>query len=69
MKCVTPKKSEEVLIERAVKSTFQIFHDKGLFNNYDNVAEILKYSSNIQVNERRRPDLEEIYDVIQLFYS
>ena len=34
--------SEEVLIERAVKTTIQILYVKGLFDNYDNADEILK---------------------------
>ena len=36
------KQSEEVLIERAVKTTIQIHYDKGLFDNYDKTDELLK---------------------------
>ena len=53
---------EEVLIQRAVKTTIQILYDKGLFDNYanaDNVSEDFLFST------RRRADLEEIKDDIQ----
>ena len=61
------KQSEQVLIERAVKTTTQILYDKGLFNNYiyNNAVEILKDYLLIEVEERRRPDLEEVKDIIQ----
>ena len=36
------KQSEGVFIEKAVKTTIQIFYDKGLFDNYENAEEILK---------------------------
>ena len=48
--------NEKVSIERAVKSTREIFHDKGLFDIYDNVEEVLKEDLSIEVTERRRPD-------------
>ena len=32
---------EEVLIQRAVKTTFQILYDKGLFDNNNNADEVL----------------------------
>ena len=47
------KQSEEVSIEKTVETTIQILYDKGLFDNCDNADE---------VNERRRPDLEEVYE-------
>ena len=50
---------EEILIERAVKTTFQILYHKGLFDNYDNANEVLEYCLPFEVNERRRPDLDE----------
>ena len=33
---------EEILIQRAVKTTFQILYDKGLFDNYDNADKVLE---------------------------
>ena len=39
-----------------MKSTREIFHDKGLFDIYDNVEEVLKEYLSIEVTERRRPD-------------
>ena len=33
---------EEVLIQRAVKTTIQILYDKGLFDNFQNAQEVLK---------------------------
>ena len=46
---------EEVLIQRAVKTTIQILYDKGLFDNYDNADEVIKDF----LFTRRPPDLEE----------
>ena len=57
---------EEVLIERAVKTTIQILYDDGLFDNVDNANEVLKDKI---IVERDRPDLDEVNDVIQWFYS
>ena len=34
--------NREVWIEKAVKTTLQTLYDKGLFDNYDNVDEVLK---------------------------
>ena len=45
-----------------MKTTTQILYDKGLFDNYDNADEVLKNYLPIKVNERRRPDLEELKD-------
>ena len=50
---------EEVLIERTVNTTFQMVHDKGLFENYANVDEVLRNFLFI----RRRPDLQEVNDI------
>ena len=33
---------EDILIQRAVKTTIQILHDKGLFDNYDNADKVLE---------------------------
>ena len=33
---------EEVLIQKAVKTTIQIFYDKGFFDNYPNANKVLK---------------------------
>ena len=53
---------EEVLIQRAVKTTLQKIFDKGLFDNYDNTDEVLQIFLFV---ERRRLDLERGNDVIQ----
>ena len=61
------KKSEvEFLFEKAVKTTVQKLHDKGLFDSYDNADGVLKDYLLTKVNERRRPDLDPLNDnVIQ----
>ena len=33
---------EDILIQRAVKTTIQILHDKGLFDNYANADKVLE---------------------------
>ena len=55
------EQSEEVLIE-SCKTTIRKLYGKGLFDNYDNADEVLKENLLIEVNERRRPDLEEVND-------
>ena len=50
---------EEILIQRAVKTTIQILYDKGLFDNFQNAAEVLK---DFLFTTRRRPDLEKVND-------
>ena len=45
---------EDILIQRAVKSTIQILYDKGLFDNYANADNVIK----IFFTTRRRGDLE-----------
>ena len=47
---------EEVLIQRAVKTTIQILYDKGLFDNYQNADKVLE---DILFTTRRRPDVSE----------
>ena len=49
----------------------QILYDKGFFDNNVNAVGLLKESLLIEVNDRRRPDLEEIKEdnVIYRFCS
>ena len=47
---------EEILIQRAVKTTIQILYDKGLFDNFQNSEEVLK---DFLFVTRRRGDLSE----------
>ena len=47
---------EEILIQRAVKTTIQILYDKGLFDNYDNADKVLE---DFLFTTRRRGDLSE----------
>ena len=47
---------EEILIQRAVKTTIQILYDKGLFDNYANVDKVLE---DFLFTIRRRGDLSE----------
>ena len=47
---------EEILIQRAVKTTIQILYDKGLFDNYDNADKVLE---DFLFVTRRRGDLSE----------
>ena len=55
--------AEEVLIQRAVKTTIQILYDKGLFDNYQNADKVLE---DFLFTTRRRGDLsEEVNDVVQ----
>ena len=54
---------EEILIQRAVKTTIQILYDKGLFDNFQNAEEVLK---DFLFVTRRRVDLSnQINDDIQ----
>ena len=50
---------EEILVQRAVKTTIQIFYDRGLFDNFQNAEELLK---EFLFTTRRRPDLEKVND-------
>ena len=54
---------EEILIQRAVKTTIQILYDKGLFDNYANDDKVLE---DFLFTTRRRDDLsEQVNDDIQ----
>ena len=54
---------EEILIQRAVKTTIQILYDKGLFDNYANADKVLE---DFLFTTRRRGDLsEQVNDNIQ----
>ena len=56
---------EDILIQRAVKTTTQILFDKGLFDNYANADKILE---DFLFTTRRRGDLsEQVNDVVQWF--
>ena len=48
--------AEEILVQRAVKTTVQILYDRGLFDNFQNAEEVLK---DFLFTTRRRPDLED----------
>ena len=47
---------DEILIQRAVKTTIQILYDKGLFDNFQNADKVLE---DFLFTTRRRPDLED----------
>ena len=47
---------EDILIQRAVKTTIQILYDRGLFDNFQIAEEVLK---DFLFTTRRRPDLSE----------
>ena len=53
---------EDILIQRAVKTTIQILYDKGLFDNYANADKVLE---DFLYTTRRRGDLEDVNDVLQ----
>ena len=55
---------EDILIQRAVKTTIQILYDKGLFDNYANADKVLEH---LLFTTRRKGDLEKINDVVQWF--
>ena len=57
---------EEILIQRAVKTTIQILYDQSSFDAFPSAD---KVSKNVLFTKRRRPDLEEVNDVIQWFCS
>ena len=58
--------TEEVLIQRAVKTAIQVPYNKGLFDNFPNADRVLKVFFPVV---RRRSDLKEVNDVIQGFHS
>ena len=47
---------EEILVQRAVKTTLQILYDKGLFDNYANADKVLE---DFLFTTRRRGELSE----------
>ena len=47
---------EDILVQRAVKTSIQILYDKGLFDNYDNADKVLE---DFLFTTRRRGDLED----------
>ena len=47
---------EEIIVQRAVKTTIKILYDKGLFDNYDNADKVLE---DFLFTTRRRGDLSE----------
>ena len=54
---------EDILIQRAVKTTIQILYDKGLFDNYANADKVLE---DFLFTTSRRGDLsEEVNDKVQ----
>ena len=48
---------EDILIQRAVKTTIQILYDRDFFGNFQNAEELLK---DLLFVTRRRGDLEKI---------
>ena len=58
---------EDVLVQRAVKTTIQISYDRGLFDNFQNADAVLKDSL---FSRRPRGELsEQVNDDIQCFCS
>ena len=53
---------ENILIQKAVKTTIQIINDKRLFDNFQNAEEVFK---GFLFTTRRRPDLEQVNDDVQ----
>ena len=54
---------EDIVIQRAVKTTIQIFYDKGLFDNFADADKVLE---DFLFTTRRREDLsEQVNDVVQ----
>ena len=47
---------EDILIQRAVKTTIQLLYDKGLFDKFQNADKVLE---DFLFTTRRRPDLSE----------
>ena len=47
---------EDILIQRAVKTTIQVLYDRGLFDNFQNADKVLE---DFLFTTRRRPDLSE----------
>ena len=57
---------EETLVQRAVKTIFQILYDEGLFDSVPSADKVLK---NFLFVTSRRPDLEKVNIVVHCFYS
>ena len=55
-KQVNKQSVEEILIQRAVKTTIQILYDKDLFDNFQNADKVLE---DYLFTTRRRGDLTE----------
>ena len=54
---------EEILVQRAIRTTIQILYDKGIFDNYANADKVLE---DFLFTTRRREDLsEQVNDDIQ----
>ena len=54
---------EEILVQRAVKTTIQILYDKGLFDNFQNADKVLE---DFLFTTSRREDLSaQVNDVVQ----
>ena len=53
---------EDILIQKAVKTTVQKLYDRGLFDIFQNAEEVLK---DFLFTTRRRPDLEKVNDDVQ----
>ena len=53
---------EDILIQRAVKTTIKILYDKGLFDKFGNADKVLE---DFLFTTRRRGDLEEVNANIQ----
>ena len=54
---------EDILVQRAVKTTIQILYDKGLFDNYANADKVLE---DFLFTSRRRGHLsEQVNDILQ----
>ena len=53
---------EDILIQRAVKTTIQILYDKGLFDKFQNADKVLEV---FLFTTRRRVDLDDVNDNVQ----
>ena len=60
------KQSEEILIEKAVITKIQILYYKRLFDNYDNVDEVME---GFLFGERRTRDPKELNDIVTKWQS
>ena len=56
---------EEILIQRAVKTTIQILYDKGLFDNFQNADKVLE---DFLFVTRRRGDLDKVNENNTLWF-